>query len=82
MRVICCALVSRGLQNEQSLDQGRRFLADNRAAILAVLKRSAGLGLENDAAEQSIVDISDSFMLLMTITRFVDVSDNSFDSIV
>ncbi|KAB8295891.1 hypothetical protein EYC80_008712 [Monilinia laxa] len=75
MRVICCALVSRGLQNEQSLDQGRRFLADNRAAILAVLKRSAGLGLENDVAEQSIVDISDSFMLLMTITRFVDFEE-------
>ncbi|KAG4031072.1 hypothetical protein MFRU_010g01970 [Monilinia fructicola] len=75
MRVICCALVSRGLQNEQSLDQGRRFIADNRAAILAVLKRSAGLGLENGVAEQSIVDISDSFMLLMTITRFVDFEE-------
>lgn len=77
MRVICCALVSRGLQNEQSLDQGRRFLADNKAAILAVLKRSAGLGPGNDVAEQSIIDISDSFMLLMTITRFVDVSNDS-----
>ncbi|EDO00752.1 hypothetical protein SS1G_03225 [Sclerotinia sclerotiorum 1980 UF-70] len=75
MRVICCALVSRGLQNEQSLDQGRRFLADNRAAILAVLKKSAGLGTGNDSAEQSIVDISDSFMLLMTITRFVDFEE-------
>ncbi|KAF7933084.1 uncharacterized protein EAE97_008851 [Botrytis byssoidea] len=75
MRVICCALVSRGLQNEQSLDQGRRFLADNRAAILAVLKKSAGLGTGNGSAEQSIVDISDSFMLLMTITRFVDFEE-------
>ncbi|TGO21554.1 hypothetical protein BPAE_0213g00080 [Botrytis paeoniae] len=75
MRVICCALVSRGLQNEQSLDQGRRFLADNRAAILAVLKKSAGLGTGSDSAEQSIVDISDSFMLLMTITRFVDFEE-------
>ncbi|KAI9649425.1 hypothetical protein NHQ30_002001 [Ciborinia camelliae] len=75
MRVICCALVSRGLQNEQSLDQGRRFLVDNRAAILAVLKRSAGLGIENNVIEQSVVDISDSFMLLMTITRFVDFEE-------
>ncbi|ESZ96367.1 hypothetical protein SBOR_3250 [Sclerotinia borealis F-4128] len=81
MRVICCALVTRGQKNEQSLEQGRRFLVDNKAAILAVLKRSAGLGIGNDVAEQSIVDISDSFMFLMTITHFVDVSDDSIDPI-
>ncbi|KAM3083833.1 hypothetical protein ACMFMG_002057 [Clarireedia jacksonii] len=77
LRVICSTLISRGLNNEQTLQQGRKFLADNRASILAVLKRSAGLGTGNTAAEESIDDIADSFMLLMTITDFVDFEEKT-----
>lgn len=74
MRVICAAVLSRGSQNQQTLEQGRRFLSENRLSILAVLKKSAGLGNASGTSQQSIDDLSSSFMLLMTMTGFLDVS--------
>jgi nuclear pore complex protein Nup205 len=74
LRVICAAVLSRGSQNKQTLEQGRRFLSENRLSILAVLKKSAGLGNTSDISEQSIDELADSFMLLMSVTGFLDVS--------
>jgi nuclear pore complex protein Nup205 len=73
MRVICAAVLSRGSQNQQTLEQGRRFLSENRLSILAVLKKSAGLGNISGISEQSIDDLAESFMLLMSVTGFLDV---------
>jgi len=73
MRVICAALLSRGAQNEQSLEQGRRFLTENRLSILAVLKKSAGLVAGVVVSEQ-IEDLAEAFMLLVTFTGFLEVS--------
>jgi nuclear pore complex protein Nup205 len=75
MRVICAAVLSRGSQNQQTLEQGRRFLSENRLSILAVLKKSAGLGNTSGISEQSIDELADSFMLLISVTGFLDVSD-------
>lgn len=74
MRIICAALLSRGTQNEQTLEQGRRFLAENRLSILAILKKSAGLGDSSRASDESVDSLAESFMLLITISRFLDVS--------
>jgi nuclear pore complex protein Nup205 len=74
MRVICAAVLSRGSQNQQTLEQGRRFLSENRLSVLAVLKKSARLGNASGTSQQSIDDLSSSFMLLMTMTGFLDVS--------
>jgi len=74
LRVICAAVLSRGAQNQQTLELGRKFLSDNRLSILAVLKKSAGLGITNGISEQSIEELADSFMLLMSVTGFLDVS--------
>jgi len=72
MRVICGALLSRGAQNEQCLEQGRRFLSENRLSIMAVLKKSAGL-VPGVVVSEAIEDLADSFMLLVTFTGFVEV---------
>lgn len=74
MRVICAALLSRGAHNEQSLEQGRRFLTENRLSILAVLKKSAGLGTGQKASEESINELAECFMVLINVTGFLDVS--------
>lgn len=74
MRVICAAVLSRGSQNQQTLEQGRRFLSENRLSILAVLKKSAGLGNTTGISEQSIDELAESFMLLISVTGFLDVS--------
>jgi len=73
MRIINAAVLSRGSQNQQSLEQGRRFLEENRLAILAVLKKAAGLGSSAGISEENIHDLADSFMLLMSVTAFLDV---------
>ncbi|TVY93840.1 Nucleoporin [Lachnellula willkommii] len=74
MRVICAALLSRGAQNEQSLEQGRRFLTENRLPILAVLKKSAGLVAGVVVSEQ-IEDLAESFILLVTFTGFLEFEE-------
>ncbi|KAE8442005.1 hypothetical protein EG329_003941 [Mollisiaceae sp. DMI_Dod_QoI] len=77
MRIICAAVMSRGSQNQQTLEQGRKFLSENRLSILAVLKKSAGLGGANNKPDQSIQDLADIFMLLMSVTGFVEFEDQS-----
>jgi nuclear pore complex protein Nup205 len=77
MRVICAALLSRGPQNEISLDQGRRFLMDNRLSTLAVLKKSAGLGLGTSASTDSIIELAECYMILINVTGFLDVSSRT-----
>lgn len=73
MRVISAAVLSRGSQNQQTLEQGRKFLSDNRLSILAVLKKSAGLSVVNHKPDESVQDLADVFMLLMSVTGFVEV---------
>jgi nuclear pore complex protein Nup205 len=74
MRVICAVVLSRGSQNEQTLDHGRAFLLENRLSVLAVLKKSAGIGTGSDSPRQSIDELAESYMLLMSVTGFLDVS--------
>lgn len=77
MRVICAAVLSRGSQNEQTLEQGRKFLMENRLSIMAVLKKSAGLG--GDQKDTINVDeLAESYMLLMTVTGFLEVSSQFY----
>jgi nuclear pore complex protein Nup205 len=74
MRVICAVVLSRGSQNEQTLDQGRKFLIENRLSILAVLKKSAGIGTGAGISGQNINELAESYMVLMSVTGFLDVS--------
>ncbi|KUJ09923.1 uncharacterized protein LY89DRAFT_689819 [Mollisia scopiformis] len=77
MRIICAAVMSRGAQNQQTLEQGRRFLSENRLSILAVLKKSAGLGGVHHQPDESIQELADVYMLLMSVTGFVEFEDQS-----
>lgn len=55
------------------LDLGRRFLTENRLSIMAVLKKSAGIGADADVYK-SIEELAETYMLLMSVTGFLDVS--------
>jgi len=72
--VICAVVLSRGPQNEQTLEQARRFLAENRLSVLAVLKKSAGLGVSTHSSMESTGELADCYTLLMSVTGFIDVS--------
>lgn len=71
-------VLSRGPQNEQTLEQARRFLAENRLPILAVLKKSAGLGVSTHGSMKSTEELADSYTLLMSVTSFIDVGISLF----
>jgi nuclear pore complex protein Nup205 len=74
MRVISAIILSRGSQNEQTLDLGRAFLTENKLSIVAVLKRSAGIGVRGEVTGKNIDELADSYMLLMSLTGFLDAS--------
>jgi nuclear pore complex protein Nup205 len=73
MRLICATVLSRGSQNHHTLDQGRRFLAENRLSIMAVLKKSAGLG---GGGGENVDELAESYILLMTLTGFLEAEDD------
>lgn len=74
MRVINAAVLSRGEQNEQTLTQARRFLSENRLSVLAVFKKSINIGkLEHNIYDEAIDDLAEAFMVLITLTNFINV---------
>ena len=76
MRVINATVVSRGEQNEQTLTLGRRFLAENRLSVMTVFKRSMNIGVNGAISSDGLVDdLAESYMLLITLTSFINVSD-------
>lgn len=74
MRVLNATVFSRGPENEQTLRQGRKFLSENRLSILTVFKRSARVGLLDQAVpDESVVALAEAYMLLISLTGFLDV---------
>lgn len=71
MRVIGAAILSRGAHN---VPQGRRFLTEHRMLVMHVLKRSAGIAAVDQKLEALVVGLADSFMVLITATEFLEVS--------
>jgi len=73
-RVICSVVLSRGVQNEQTLDQAKSFLMENRALVVAIFKLQARVGAVTFESMGVNVDgIAELFVLLITITGFLDV---------
>lgn len=75
VRVITSVVLSRGPQNDQTINQARIFLAENRAGIVAVFKRQAKIGgvVEGDTGAE-LDELVEFYVLLMTMTNFLDVS--------
>lgn len=71
MRVIGAAILSRGAHN---VPQGRRFLTEHRMLVMHVLKRSAGIAAVDQKLEALVIGLADSFMVLITATEFLEVS--------
>ena len=75
-RVITSVVLSRGSQNEQTLDQARSFLMENRPLVVAIFKRQAKVGAVTfESMGVSVDEIAELFVLLITITEFLDVRE-------
>lgn len=77
-RVITSVVLSRGPQNEQTLDQARTFLVENRALVVAMFKRQAKVGAVTfESMGIGVEELVELFVLLITITGFLDVRDKA-----
>ncbi|KAH0547601.1 hypothetical protein FGG08_000326 [Glutinoglossum americanum] len=74
IRVINSAVLSKGSQNQHTIDQARRFLADNRYQIVAIFKRHAKIGGVHTDASGDLENIVESFTLLISMTKFLEAS--------
>ena len=76
-RVISAVVLSRGPQNEQTLDQARSFLIENRPLVVAIFKLQAKVGAVTfESMGVNVDEISELFVLLLTVTEFLDVRES------
>ena len=74
LRLISSVVLSRGPQNERTLEQGRRFLSANRSSMVGIFKRSAKIGGQQAGVGEELDELVEHFVLLITMTRFLDAS--------
>ncbi|KAE8350978.1 cullin-4B [Aspergillus coremiiformis] len=73
LRVIVSAAFSRGLHNEQMMEQTRTFLAENRQSMVGIFKRFAKIGGGGAADHQgALSNLTKSYMALIAATGFLD----------
>ncbi|KAF2736011.1 hypothetical protein EJ04DRAFT_562782 [Polyplosphaeria fusca] len=77
LRVINAAVISRGLQNEQSLAQARDFLAENRNCVVAIFKRSVSVGLAKGDVGEGLGELVDGFTVLVGVSGFLEHENES-----
>lgn len=77
-RVITSVVLSRGPQNEQSIESAKVFLTENRPLVVSMFKRQARIGgVSFDDAGVDIEELVELFMLLIAMTNFLDVGHAS-----
>ena len=73
-RVITSVVLSRGPQNELTIESAKVFLIENRPLVVSMFKRQARIGgVSFDDAGVDIEDLVELFMVLITMTGFLDV---------
>ena len=73
-RVITAVVLSRGTQNQQTVESAKVFLTENRPLVVSIFKRQARIGgVSFDDAGVDIEELVELFMLLITMTGFLDV---------
>ena len=79
-RIITSVVLSRGLQHEQTIDQARLFLVENRPLVVAMFKRQAKVGAVTfESLGVGVEELVELFVLLITMTGFLDVREVAFD---
>ena len=73
-RVITSVVLSRGPQNELTIESAKAFLSENRPLVVSMFKRQARIGgVSFDDAGVDIEALVELFMLLIAMTGFLDV---------
>ncbi|KAK2804256.1 hypothetical protein FQN51_002345 [Onygenales sp. PD_10] len=76
LRVIVSTVFSRGLHNQQVLDQTRTFLSGNRQSMVGIFKRYAKIGgLGATEATETLDDLVKSYVALIAAVGFLEFED-------
>ena len=74
-RVIISVVLSRGPQNDRTIESAKGFLVENRPLVVSMFKRQARIGgVSFDDAGVDIEELAELFVLLIAVTDFLDVS--------
>ncbi|RMJ22781.1 Nuclear pore complex [Aspergillus sp. HF37] len=77
LRVIVCAVFSRGLHNEQMKEQTRGFLTENRPSMVGIFKRLAKIGGDVGAGhDETLRDLAKAYTALVAATDFLAFEDS------
>ncbi|THC96789.1 hypothetical protein EYZ11_003714 [Aspergillus tanneri] len=80
LRVIVSAVFSRGLHNEQMMEQTRAFLTENRQSMVGVFKRVGKIGGRGAADHHvALSDVAKSYMALIAATDFLEFEENEVE---
>ncbi|KAI9736137.1 MAG: hypothetical protein M1834_001021 [Cirrosporium novae-zelandiae] len=78
--LITSIVLSRGENNTQTLDQGRKFLTNNRYSIVGVFKREAGIGVGDKESVQGgvrevLMKLVQGYTILMSLVGWIDFEE-------
>lgn len=74
LRIITSIVIVKGKRNQQTLAQGRAFLAENRTCMQSVFKAANRKDMAANAKADSLEDLVDNFTVLINATEFLGVS--------
>ena len=77
LRIVVSITIACGPQNEQALEQVRRFLVEYRPLTVAIFKRRSNIGVLLKASEDDyrlLDEISEYFVLLISLSDFLEVT--------
>jgi hypothetical protein len=74
LRIIVSIIISCGPQNPRTMQEARKFLAENRLSMVTIFKRQAKIGSTQADASGIIADLVKHYVLLITATDFLNVS--------
>ena len=77
-RVVTAIVISRGPQNEQTIESAKDFLVENRPLVVSMFKREARIGgVTFDDEGVDIEELVELLVLLIAMTDFLNVSLSS-----
>ncbi|KAF2835397.1 nuclear pore complex subunit Nup192 [Patellaria atrata CBS 101060] len=77
LQVINSVVLSRGPQNDQTIQQATQFLNENRHTVVAIFKRHARVGGVNNENSGDLSDLVDNFTLLIAATDFLEFEETN-----
>lgn len=73
LRVIVCAVFSRGFHNQQVIEQTRVFLSEHRASMVGIFKRFGRATSVGEKMDSVLEELMKSFVALVTAVDFLEV---------